>query len=78
LREAYRGIGLEVRFYPDCCTIMRWQLGRNGDGQHFALIAFGSTPECLLECVKTRARSQARNGGRRVTKDISENEKQEN
>ena len=21
LREAYRGTGLEVRFYPECCTI---------------------------------------------------------
>jgi hypothetical protein len=23
LREAYRGTGLEVRFYPDCCTMAK-------------------------------------------------------
>jgi hypothetical protein len=50
----------EVRFYPDCCTIMRWQLGRNGDGEHFALLAYGATPERLLGCVERRVRSQAR------------------
>jgi hypothetical protein len=44
LREAYRGTGLEVRFYPDCCTIMRWQIGCECDGEHFTLIAYGSTP----------------------------------
>ena len=44
LRKGYRGSGIEVRFYPDCCTIMRWEVGRNGDGQHFTLIAYGSTP----------------------------------
>jgi hypothetical protein len=28
---------------------MRWQIGRNGDGEHFALLAYGSTPgRCLL------------------------------
>jgi hypothetical protein len=53
LREAYRGTGLDVRFYPDCCTIMRWHLGRNDDGQHFALIAYGSTPGRLLKCPAT-------------------------
>jgi hypothetical protein len=36
LREAYRGTGLEVRFYPDCCTIMRWQIGCNGDDRHWS------------------------------------------
>ena len=49
LREAYRRLGLEVRFYPECCTIMRWQLGRNGDGEHFTLIAYGPTPERLFK-----------------------------
>jgi hypothetical protein len=44
LREAYRGTGLEVRFFPDCLTSLRWQVGRNGDGEHFALMAYGSTP----------------------------------
>jgi hypothetical protein len=58
LREAYRGTGFEVRFYPDCCTIMRWQVGRNGDGQHFAVIAYGSTPGRLLECLEARASSK--------------------
>ena len=58
LRAAYRGTGLEVRFYSDCCTIMRWQLGANGDG-HFTLVAYGATPERLLKCLETRARSQA-------------------
>jgi hypothetical protein len=61
LREAYRGTGIEVRFYPDCCTIMRWQLGSNGDGEHFGLIAYGSTPKRMLACLEARARSQASN-----------------
>jgi len=61
LQAAYRGTGLTVRFYPDCCTIMRWQVGRNGDGEHFAVIAYGSTPKRLLECLKARERSQGRN-----------------
>jgi hypothetical protein len=59
LQAAYCGTGIEVRFYRDCCTIMRWQIGANGDGQHFALIAYGKTPERLIECLAKRARSQA-------------------
>jgi len=38
LRDAYSGSGLVVRFYPSCLTIMRWQLGANGDG-HFKLMS---------------------------------------
>ena len=52
----------EVRFFPDCCTIMRWQLGANGDGEHFTLIAYGATPDRLVECLEKRVRSQGRNG----------------
>jgi hypothetical protein len=62
LREAYRGTGLEVRFYPSCLTSLRWQISSNGDGEHFTLIAYGSTPEKLLKCLEGRARSQGRNG----------------
>jgi hypothetical protein len=62
LREAYRDIGLEVRFYPAALTSWRWQIGRNGDGEHFTLMAYGQTAEQLLECLQARVRSQARNG----------------
>ena len=61
LRAAYRGTGIEVCFYPSCLTSLRWQILGNGDGEHFTLIAYGSTPEKLLECVQRRARSQGRN-----------------
>ena len=40
---------------------MRSQLGRNGDGEHFAVIAYGSTPGRLLQCLEARARAQGRN-----------------
>jgi hypothetical protein len=37
---------------------MRWQLlGKNGDGEHFGLIAYGATPKRLLESLEARARS---------------------
>ena len=62
LREAYRGTGIEVRFYPSCLTSLRWQIGSNGDGEHFTLIAYGSTPGRLIKCLESRARSQGRNG----------------
>jgi len=39
-QEAYRCTKLEVRFYPDCLTSWRWQLGKNGDGEHFKLLAY--------------------------------------
>jgi hypothetical protein len=29
-----------------------WPVGRNGDGEHFTLLAYGATPERLLDCVK--------------------------
>ena len=61
LREAYRGSAVEVRFYPDCISVMRWQLCYNVDGEHFTLIAYGPTPERLLECLEARVRSQGRN-----------------
>ena len=38
-----------------------WQIGRNGDGQHFAVIAYGLTPGRLLECIEARTGSLARN-----------------
>jgi len=39
--------------------IIRGKPIRNGDGEHFALLAYGETPEQLLACIETRARSQA-------------------
>jgi len=59
--EAYRDTGLEVRFYPQCVTSWRWQLGRNG-GEHFELVAYGRTPTELVEAITARAKAQARNG----------------
>jgi hypothetical protein len=38
-QEVYRGTKLEVRFYPDCLS-WRWQLGKNGNGEHFKLLAY--------------------------------------
>jgi hypothetical protein len=60
-REAYRGTGLEVRFYPKCVTSWRWQLGCNG-GEQFELLVYASTPEGLMEAIKARVKAQARNG----------------
>ena len=57
LQAAYRGTSIEIRFYGACTTVMRWQLGANGDG-HFRLLAYGPTPEKLLECVQRCARLQ--------------------
>ena len=46
LQAAYRNSGLEVRFYPDCISVMRWQvLGRNGDDGYIALLAM--TAYCI-------------------------------
>jgi len=61
LREAYRGTNVEVRFFPQCVTCWRWQIGRNGDGEHFELLAWSSTPGGLIEAIKAKA--QSRNGG---------------
>jgi len=61
LRDAYANTAFEVRFYPSCLTSLRWQIGANGDGQHFRLIAYGSTPGRLLGCLEARCRSQCRN-----------------
>ena len=62
LREAYRGTGLVVRFYPKCVTSWRWQLGLNGDGEHFELLAYASTPDDLLKAIRAQASAQARKG----------------
>ena len=44
---------------------LRWQIGRNGDGEHFTLIAYGSTPERLLGCAATvTPRRKCRGSGR--------------
>ena len=51
-----------MRFYPSCLTSLRWQILGNGDGAHFTLIAFGKTPEELVQRIEARARSQGRNG----------------
>ena len=55
-REAYRGTGLVVAFYPKCVTSWRWQLGMNGDGEHFELLAYAFTPDGLVEAITARAR----------------------
>jgi hypothetical protein len=64
LREAYRGTGLVVRFYPACLTVMRWQIGSNGDGEHFELLCYASTPDGLLDAITARCKRQARDKGR--------------
>ena len=48
-REAYRGTNISVRFYPQCLTSWRWQLGMNGDGEHFELLAWSGSAEGLLD-----------------------------
>jgi hypothetical protein len=55
-REAYRGTGLVVRFYPKCVTGWRWQLGMNGDGEHFELLAWSGSADGLLDAIRARAR----------------------
>jgi hypothetical protein len=64
-QQAYRGTGLEVRFYPAALTCWRWQIGVNGDGEHFELLAYASTPAGLLEAITTRCKGQARGKGQR-------------
>jgi hypothetical protein len=34
LREAYRGTGIEVRFYPDCCTMAEGVTRRKTKSRH--------------------------------------------
>jgi len=57
LQEAYRNTGLEVRFYPECCTIMRFRLGRNdGDVPSASSTRFHSVNRSvhkLAECCGT-------------------------
>ena len=62
LQQAYRGTGLEIRFYPKAITSWRWQIGRNGDGEHFELLAWSGTADGLLDAIRKQARAQARNG----------------
>jgi hypothetical protein len=64
-QQAYRGTGLEVRFYPAALTCWRWQIGRNGDGEHFELLAYASTPEGLLEAITARCQHQGKGKGQR-------------
>ena len=58
-REAYRGTNITVRFFPACVTSWRWQLGKNGDGEHFELLAWSGSADGLLDAIKARARVAA-------------------
>lgn len=61
--EAYRGTSLSVRFYPQCVTSWRWQLGRNGaGGERFELLAWSSSADGLVEAIRARANAQEPNG----------------
>jgi len=54
LQAACRGTNVEVRFFPQCITCWRWQLGLNGD-EHFELLAWGASPDKLADAIEARA-----------------------
>lgn len=61
--QAYRGTNIVVRFYPQCVTSWRWQAGINGDGEHFELLCYASTPTELVEAITAKAKAQAKGTG---------------
>jgi len=61
-QRRFANSGLEVRFYPDSLTSWRWQIGMNGDGEHFELIAWAATAVGLLDAISAKAVAEGRNG----------------
>jgi len=63
LQDAYRHSPIRIRHFEDAPSYLRWQMVANGDGEHYTLLAHGSTPKRLLESLDVAARANGRGNG---------------